>query len=114
MLVQHCTAGDVQRAGLHPVIDHRAKLRHLDQCRVRGVADGDVLLDGGKLLLRRIIVILHARDAAHYLREIERLDRDAGLFQQLLRVANRIERCRTSANRSEASVLQSANDAADP
>jgi hypothetical protein len=41
--------GDGEFAGGHPVVDDGAELGHLHGGRLRGSADGDVLLDGGEL-----------------------------------------------------------------
>ncbi len=45
---------------LHPSVDHRTQLGHLEQRRVRNAIGADIRLDGGQLRLRSIIVILHA------------------------------------------------------
>ena len=58
--VQHCTALTVTVGLLHPAVDDRAQLGHLEQSRFRHAAGGDIALDGGQLGLRGIIVVLHA------------------------------------------------------
>ena len=56
--VQHCTAETVSSLRLHPAVDHRAELGHLQQRGLGRLADRDVLLDGGELGLGRVVVVL--------------------------------------------------------
>ena len=73
----------------------------------------DIALDGGQLLLRGIVVVLHAVDAAQDLRQVDGLDRDAMLLQNFLAVAHRVERRRTRAEGADAHVAQALHHAAD-
>ncbi len=97
---------------LHPSVDHRAQLGHLQQRRVGNAGRGDILLDRGQLGLRRIVVVLHAIDAPEDLRQIDRLDRDAAGLKDALGVADGVEGRRTRANGADAQILQPLHNAA--
>ena len=97
----------------HPVIDHRAELRHLHQRSFGHAAGIHVFLDRSQLGLRSVVVVLHALDAAEHFGKIERLDRDALRFQNLLAVADGIESGGPRANRSHAQVAEAIHHAAD-
>jgi hypothetical protein len=105
--------GDGERAGLHPAVDDGAELGHLHEGGVGGVADGNVLLDGGELGLGGVVMVGHAADAAHDLTEVEGFDGDAGLFKELFGVADGVESGRARADGAETDVAQAADDAAD-
>jgi hypothetical protein len=62
---------------LHPGIDDRAQLGHLEQRGIGNAARGDVTLDRGELGLRGIVGVLHAVDAAENLGQVDRVDGDA-------------------------------------
>ena len=87
--VQHCTAVRSARWPLIQCVDDRAELGHLEQRGFGRVADGDVLLDGGELGLRRVVVVLHAGDAAEDFAEVEGFDGDAAALQQFLASSGR-------------------------
>ena len=65
-----------QFACLHPLIDDRAELRHLDQRSFRRLADRNVLFDRREFSLRRVVVVLHAADATHHFAQVQRLNRN--------------------------------------
>ena len=101
----HGADGDVGL--LHPAVDHRAELRHLQQRFGGNAVGGDVALGSLRASpARGRIVVLHARDAAEDFREIDRLDGDAVRFQNLLAVANGVERRGPRADRADAQPAQ--------
>ena len=98
---------------LHPAVDHRAQLRHLEQ-RLGGDALGlDILVDLLELGRHAGVVVGQAGDAAKDLGEVKGLDGDAALLQQLLAEAHGVECLRACANGSDAGVLEAAYDTAD-
>ena len=105
--------GDGELGGGHPAVDDGAELGHLHEGGFGGVADGDVLLDGGELGLDGVVVVFGLLDAAHDFGEVEGFDGDAGALEELLGVADGVEGGGTRADGAEANVAQAAHDAAD-
>ena len=104
----------VELALVHEPVDGHAQLRHLQQALARDAVDAGVgvhFLDLGR---DGRLVVAQAADPAEDLREVERLDRDAGALQQLLAVADGVEGRRAGADLAQAGVLQRAHDAAHP
>ena len=86
----------------HPAVDHGAEFRHLHQGFERDGIGGDVFADGREFALRGGVVILHFGNAAEDFGEVEGLDGDAGVLENLLAIAHRIEGRGTSADGADA------------
>ena len=113
MEVQHCTALIVHFGRRHPLIDHGAEFCHLHQGGRGHAARVHIFLDQSQLGLRGIVVVFHALDAAQHFGKIERLDRNALRFENLLAVADRVEGRGTRADRSHSQVAEAIDDPTD-
>jgi hypothetical protein len=98
---------------LHPGIDDRTQLGHLQQSSFGDVGGRYIFLDGRQLGLGRVVVVLEAIDASKYLRQVDGVDANAVRFKNAFAVTNRIKGRRAGADGADAEVLEAANDATD-
>ena len=98
---------------LHPSVDDRAELGHLEQCGLGNACRGDIALDRCELCLRGVIGVFHAVDASEDLRQIDGFNRNAAGLEEPLRVANGVEGRRARADGANLEILEAFDDAAD-
>jgi hypothetical protein len=72
-------------------IDNNAELCNFKHCIGRDTAGLDIFFDGAEFLFNGSVGILEAIDTAENLRQIDRFDGNAGIFQQLFAVTYRIK-----------------------
>ena len=97
----------------HPLVNHGPSFAIFIRAAAGTPLESTYFLIDGQLGLRRVVVVLHALDAAQHFGKIERLDRDALRFQNFLAVADGVERRGTRANRAHAQVAETIHHAAD-
>src|SRR5665213_2674 len=98
---------------LHPSVDHKSELSHLDERFRRDAFGADVCLDLVQFGADMRIVARQVIDASKYFGEIDRIDGDTGSFKNFLAESYRLERCGSCADRADACVLETANNATD-
>ena len=97
---------------LHPAVNGHAQFAHLQQALFRNAAHGGVVLDRIEFLLQLAVVVLHPAGPTERLRQVERLNRDAAGFEQLLAVTNCVESRGAGADRADARVPELAHNVA--
>ena len=98
--------GSRQLVGRHPIVHHGAELGHLqERCR-RNAPRRDVPFNARKLFFHLRVVVLQAVDTAEDLRQVQRFDGNAAVFQELLAEADGIERRGTRAQHPHSKVFE--------
>src|SRR5205807_4141873 len=87
---------------LHPAVDHRAELGHLEEGSVWNALRGNIFADGLEFFLRGGVVVFHTRDAPENLGKVNSFDGDSVGFEDLLTVADGVERCGPRADCADA------------
>src|SRR5271154_1097315 len=103
---------NVHAGRAHPLVDDRAKFRHLQQGHLRHSGGGHVFLNGLQLAHGVLVVIFHPADAPQDFGEIQRLNGNAGGFEQFFAVPDGIKRRGPRANGPNAQIPQPVYDPA--